>query len=58
MSNLFTYDRDLAPFVRLGFPQAPTERTVLISARRAFLRALLANGYQPFDETLCMLLGT
>ena len=28
-SNPFIYDRDLAPFVRLAFPQAPTERTVL-----------------------------
>ena len=55
-SNPFTYDRDLAPFVRLAFPQAPTERTILTSAQRAFLSALLANGHQPFDETLCLLL--
>jgi len=55
-SNPFTYDRDLAPFVRLAFPQTPTERTVLTSAQRAFLSALLANGHQPFDETLCLLL--
>jgi hypothetical protein len=55
-SNPFTYDRDLAPFVRLAFPQAPTERTILTSAQRAFLSALLANGHQPFDETICLLL--
>jgi hypothetical protein len=55
-SNPFTYDRDLAPFVRLAFPQALTKRTVLTSAQRAFLGALMANGHQPFDETLCLLL--
>lgn len=58
-SNPFTYDRDLAPFVRLAFPQVPTERTVLTAAQRAFLSALLANGHRPFDEALCRsLLGT
>jgi len=55
-SNSFIYDRDLAPFVRLAFPQAPTERTVLTPAQQAFLSALLANGHQPFDEALCLLL--
>ena len=55
-SNSFIYDRDLAPFVRLAFPQAPTERTVLAPAQQAFLNALLANGHQPFDEALCLLL--
>ena len=58
VSNPFIYDRDLAPFVRLAFPQSLTERTVLTAAQRAFLSALLANGHRPFDETLCLsLLG-
>ena len=58
VSNPFTYHRDLSPFVRLAFPQAPTERTILTAAQRAFLSALLANGHQPFDEALCLgLLG-
>jgi hypothetical protein len=57
-SNPFIYDRDLAPFVRLAFPQSPTECTVLTAAQRAFLSALLANGHRPFDEALCLsLLG-
>jgi hypothetical protein len=55
-SNPFTYDRDLAPFVRLAFPQAPTEHTQLTAAQRTFLSALVANGYQPFGEALCLLL--
>jgi hypothetical protein len=55
-SNPFIYDRDLAPFVRLAFPQAPTERTELTTAQRTFLGALVANGYQPFGEALCLLL--
>lgn len=55
-SNPFIYDRDLAPFVWLAFPQAPTECTVLTPAQRAFLSALLINGHQPFDEALCLLL--
>lgn len=49
-SNSFIYDRDLAPFVRLAFPQAPTQGAVLTPAQQAFLSALLANGHQPFDE--------
>lgn len=58
-SNPFIYDRDPAPFVRLAFPQAPTERTELTTAQRTFLGALVANGYQPFGEALCLLpLGT
>lgn len=58
-SNQFTYDRDLAPFVRLAFPQVPTERTELTTAQRAFLSALVANGHQPFDQALRLrLLGT
>ena len=52
-SNPFTYDRDLAPFVRLAFPQPPTEHTLLTSAQRAFVEALLANGHQLFDVALC-----
>jgi hypothetical protein len=56
VSNPFIYDRDLAPFVRLAFPQAPTERTELTAAQRTFLRALVANGHQPFGEALCLLL--
>ena len=55
-SNPFIYDRDLAPFVRLAFPQAPTERTELTTAQRTFLSALVANGHQPFGEALCLLL--
>jgi hypothetical protein len=55
-SNPFIYQRDLAPFVRLAFPQAPTEHTVLTPAQRAFLSALLANGHHslrpsPLPET-------
>ncbi|HEX6524776.1 MAG TPA: hypothetical protein VF070_32940 [Streptosporangiaceae bacterium] len=58
-SNPFIYERDLAPFVRLAFPQALTERTVLTPAQRAFLGALLPNGHHPFDQALCQtLLGT
>lgn len=58
VSNPFIYDRDLAPFVRLAFPQSLTEYTVLTAAQRAFLSALLANGHQPFDKILCLsLLG-
>lgn len=49
-SNSFIYDRDLAPFVRLAFPQTPTESAVLTPAQQAFLSALFANGHQPFDE--------
>lgn len=52
-SNPFIYERDLAPFVGLAFPQTPTERTVLTPARRAFLSALFANGHHPFDQALC-----
>jgi hypothetical protein len=52
----FTCERDLAPFVRLAFPQALTERTELTTAQRTFLGALVANGYQPFGEALCLLL--
>ena len=55
-SNQFTYDRDLAPFVRLAFPQAPTERTELATAQKTFLSALVANGHHPFDQALCLLL--
>lgn len=59
VSNPFTYDRDLAPFVRLAFPQPLTRHSVLTPAQRAFLSALLAHGHQPFDEALCRaLLGT
>jgi hypothetical protein len=59
VSNEFTYDRDLAPFVRLAFPQPLTEDSVLTPAQRAFLSALLANGHKPFDEAVCRaLLGT
>lgn len=58
-SNPFIHDRDPAPFVRLAFPQAPTERAELTTAQRTFLGALVANGYQPFGEALCLLpLGT
>jgi hypothetical protein len=58
-SNPFIYDRDLAPFVRLAFPQALTERTELTTAQRTFLGALVAGGYQPSGEALCLLpLGT
>jgi hypothetical protein len=58
-SNPFIYDRDLAPFVRLAFPHAPTDRTELTTGQRTFLGALAANGYQPFGEALCLLpLGT
>jgi hypothetical protein len=52
-ANPFTYDRDLAPFVRLAFPQPLTRHSVLTHAQRAFLSALLANGHQPFDQALC-----
>jgi hypothetical protein len=55
-SNPFIHDRDLHPFVRLAFPQAPTEHTALTPAQQAFLTALLANGHQPFDEALCLVL--
>jgi hypothetical protein len=55
-SNPLICDRDLAPFVRLAFPQAPTERTELTTGQRTFLGALVANGYQPFGEALCLLL--
>ncbi|HET9971726.1 MAG TPA: hypothetical protein VFQ68_26060 [Streptosporangiaceae bacterium] len=55
-SNQFTYDRDLAPFIRLAFPQAPDEQTELTTAQRTFLTALVANGHQPFDQALCLLL--
>jgi hypothetical protein len=55
-SNPFIYDRDLAPFVRLAFPRAPTERTELTTAQRTFLSALVANGHLPFGEALCLLL--
>ena len=55
-SNSYIYERDLAPFVRLAFPRAPTERTVLTPAQKAFLSALLANGHRPFDKALCRLL--
>lgn len=58
-SNPFIHDRDPAPFVRLAFPQAPTERAELTTAQRTFLGALVANGYRPFGEALCLLpLGT
>lgn len=39
-SNPFIYDRDLAPFVRLAFPHAPTDRTELTTGQRTFLGAL------------------
>jgi len=52
-SNSYTYDRDLAPFVQLAFLEPLTENSVLTPAQRDFLRALLANGHQPFDESLC-----
>jgi len=55
-SNQFTYDRDLAPFVRLAFSPAPTEQTELTTAQRAFLSALVANGHHPFDQARCLLL--
>jgi hypothetical protein len=55
-SNPFIYDRDLAPFVRLAFPQAPTDRTELTTAQRTFLGALVAHGHQPVGEALCLLL--
>ena len=42
--------------VRLALPQALTERTELTTAQRTFLGALVANGYQPFGEALCLLL--
>jgi hypothetical protein len=53
-SNQFTYDRDLAPFIRLAFPQAPDEQTELTTAQRTFLSALVANGHQPFGEAPCL----
>jgi hypothetical protein len=53
VANRFTYGRDLAPFVRLAFPQPLTRHSALTPAQRAFLSALLANGHQPFDQTLC-----
>lgn len=55
-SNPFTYDRDLAPFIRLAFPQTPTEHTELTTAQRTFLRALAASKHHPFGEALGLLL--
>jgi hypothetical protein len=58
MSSGATYDRDLGPLVGLAFPQPLTEQSVLTTAQRAFLCALLANWHPriPFDEELCRML--
>jgi hypothetical protein len=59
IASPYTYERDLAPFVRLAFPQPLSGHHALPPAQRAFLAALLANGHPPFDEALCRaLLGT
>lgn len=55
MSSSATYHRDMGPLVRLAFPQPLTEQSVLTTAQRAFLGALLANRHPqlPCDEDLC-----
>lgn len=53
LSFTLNYGNDLAPFVELAFPEPPTEHTVLTTAQRTFLAALLEHRHPPFDENLC-----
>ncbi|MFB9830643.1 HEAT repeat domain-containing protein [Actinoallomurus acaciae] len=55
MSSHATYEHEVGPWVRLAFPEPLTERSVLTSAQRAFLGALLANWHPqlPLDQDLC-----
>jgi hypothetical protein len=59
LSRTLSYDHDLAPFVKLSFPEPLTEHSALTPPQREFLRALLASPHLPFDKALCRaLIGT
>lgn len=53
LSRTLSYDHDLAPIVRLAFPEPLTKHSILTPAQREFLSALLASPHLPFDKALC-----